>query len=270
MSNNKSDKNLKHYVMATIIAFCIVAIYGVFALNLKILNPLVQALKEYTITDFYYQVIGTSEERDTSRLVTIVDMTELRDRRDISYALMEVLEQKPKVVGVDIMFEGLKPENPEGDSLIADIAAHDTTLVFAQQYIDESFNGTEYTKVKQSFFADSIPYLKEALANMPLDKNDGLRRQISLGKTVKGKLRPSMIKRISDEYAEEEIMPLRDDIMKINWSPIEFLVIPYDSVAYYGDYLADRIVLFGAYADETDMHLPQRQDSRYQTVSLWN
>ena len=255
MSNNKSDKNLKHYVMATIIAFCIVAIYGVFALNLKILNPLVQALKDYTITDFYYQVIGTSAERDTSRLVTIVDMTELTNRSDIAYALMEVLDQKPKVVGIDIMFQGLKPENPEGDSLIAAVAANDTSLVFAKQYIDESFDGTEYTKVKQSFFADSIPHLKEALANMTLDKNDGLRRHISLGKRVKGKLCPSMIKRISDEYAEEEIMPLKDDIMKINWSSIEFRVIPYDSVAYYGDYLADRIVLFGAIADEKDMHL---------------
>ena len=253
--SDKANKTKRHYVMATIISFCIVGVYGLFALNLKILNPLVQALKEYTITDFYYQVIGTSAERDTSRLVTIVDMTELRDRRDIAYALQEVLEQKPKVVGIDIMFDGLKPENPEGDSLIAAIAANDTSLVFASQYIDESFNGTEYTKVKQSFFADTIPHLKQALANMPLDKNDGLRRQISLGKKVKGELRPSMIKRISDEYAEEEIMPLKDNTMNINWAPIEFRVIPYDEVSEYGEYLSDRIVLFGAYADQTDMHL---------------
>ena len=124
--SNKADRTMKHYVMATIIAFCIVAIYALFAINLKILNPLVQALKEYSITDFYYQVIGIGEERDTSRIVTIVDMTELTDRRDIAYALREVQEQQPKVIGVDIVFEGLKPDNPEGDSLIAAVAANDT------------------------------------------------------------------------------------------------------------------------------------------------
>ena len=42
--------------------------------------------------------------------------------------------------------------------------------------------------------------------------------------------------------------------MNINWSPIEFRVIPYDSIAYYGEYIADRIVLFGAVHDEIDMH----------------
>ena len=90
--SNKPDRTMKHYVMATIIAFCIVAIYALFAINLKILNPLVQALKEYSITDFYYQVIDSKAERDTSRIVSIVDMTELTDRRDIAYALSEVQE----------------------------------------------------------------------------------------------------------------------------------------------------------------------------------
>ncbi|MBP5798666.1 MAG: CHASE2 domain-containing protein [Prevotella sp.] len=253
--SKKADRTMKHYVMATIIAFCIVAIYALFAINLKILNPLVQALKEYSITDFYYQVIGIGEERDTSRIVTIVDMTELTDRRDIAYALREVQEQQPKVIGVDIVFEGLKPDNPEGDSLIAAVAASDTSTVFAVQYLDDSFDGEQFTKARQSFFADTIPHLKEALANMILDKNDGLKRQINLGKKVKGRMQPSMIKRLSDEYAEQEILPLKDKMMKINWAPIEFRVIPYDSVAYYGDYLTDRIVLFGAYSDLTDMHL---------------
>ena len=253
--SGKGDKTTVRYVMATIIAFCIVGVYGLFALNLKIMNPLTQALKEYTITDFYYQVIGTSAERDTSRLVTIVDMTELVDRRDIAYALQEVQAQHPKVVGVDIKFEGLKPDNPEGDSLIAAVAANDTSTVFALQYIDESFDGEQYTKVRQSFFADSIPHLKEALANMPLDTHDGLRRQIILGKKVQGRMMPSMIKRISDEYAGQEIMPLKDKTMTINWAPIEFRVIPYDSIAEYGEYLTDRIVLFGAYADDIDRHL---------------
>ena len=142
--SGKGDKTTVRYVMATIIAFCIVGVYGLFALNLKIMNPLTQALKEYTITDFYSQVIGTSAERDTSRLVTIVDMTELVDRRDIAYALQEVQAQHPKVVGVDIKFEGLKPDNPEGDSLSRGGFRYrkgDRVMQIRNNYDKEVFNG---------------------------------------------------------------------------------------------------------------------------------
>ena len=251
---SRKTNSYLHHLVSTAIAFSIVGIYALLAYNLKIFNPLVTVLKEYSITDFYYQVIGTKAERDTSRIVTIVDMTDLRDRRDIAYALSEVLEQHPKVVGVDIMFDGLKPENPAGDSLIADIAARNTSLVFALQFFDDSFDGEQYNMVKQSFFADSIPNLKEGLVNMQVDKFDGRRRKISLGKTVKGELRPSMIKQLSDEYAEQEIMPLKDKEININWSSIDFRVIPYDSIADYGEYLADKVVLFGAVRDEVDTH----------------
>lgn len=243
-----------YHVMATVFAFSIVAIYALLAFNLKIFNPLVQVMKEYSITDFYYQVIDSKAERDTSRIVTIVDITDLRDRRDIAYALSEVLEQHPKVTGVDILFDGLKPENPEGDSLIAAVAASDTSIVFALQYFDDSFDGKQYNRVKQSFFADSIPHLKEGLINMQLDKFDGMRKKISLAKTVKGKLHPSMIKCLSDIYAEQEIMPLKDKDVNINWSAVDFHVIPYDSIEEYGKYLTDRIVLFGSTRDEDDMH----------------
>ena len=251
---SKKTNKFLHHLMASAIAFSIVAIYALLAYNLKIFNPLVQVLKEYSITDFYYQVIGTKAERDTSRIVTIVDMTRLNDRRDIAYALSEVQEQHPKVIGVDILFNGLKPDNPDGDSLIAAIAAKDTSIVFALQFYDDSYDGQQYNRVKQSFFVDSIPHLKEALVNMPLDNFDGLKRKISIAKTVKGKLRPSMIKRLSDEYANQEIMPLKDNTMNINWSPVDFRVIPYDSIADYGEFLTDRIVLFGSVNDEKDMH----------------
>lgn len=252
--DKKNDKFL-HNIMGTLLAFGIVGVYALFALNFTLFNPLVQVLKQYSITDFYYQVIGSSAVRDTSRIVTIVDMKELYDRRDIAYALSEVQEQHPKVIGIDILFDGLKPDNPDGDSLIQAIAASDTSIVFALQYYDDSFDGQQYNSVKQSFFADSIPQLKQGLVNMPLDKYDSMRRKISIAKTVKGQLRPSMIKRLSDEYAEQEIVPLKDNMLNINWSPVEFRVIPYDSIADYGDYLTDRIVLFGAWHDDMDMHL---------------
>lgn len=252
--SNKTEKIIR-YIVASALSFGIVWLYAQVLLNLNIFNPVKHVMKDYSITDFYYQVLNMEAERDTSRLVTIVDMTELTDRGDIAYALSEVLEQQPKVVGVDIKFEGLKPENPIGDSLIMDVAKNNANVVFALQFIDDSYDGTLFTQARRSFFADSLPQLKEAIVNMPFDKYGGSKRYFFLGKNVKGCLMPSMIKRLSDEYAGEEIVPLKDKTMKVNWSPVDFRVIPYDSVSYYGEYLADRIVLFGAIGDDTDMHL---------------
>ena len=251
----KRIDTILRYVVGTALSFGIVWLYAQVVLNLNIFNPVKHVMKDYSITDFYYQVLNMQEERDTSRLVTIVDMTELTDRADIAYALSEVLEQKPKVVGVDIKFEGLKPENPFGDSLIMDVARNNTSIVFALQFIDESFDGTQYTQARRSFFADSIPKLKEGIVNMPFDKYGGMKRNLLIGKMVKGQMVPSMTKRLGDEYAGEEVMPLADKMLKINWSPVEFRVIPYDSISYYGEYIADRVVLFGAIDDEVDMHL---------------
>ena len=252
MSSEKRYTILRTLV-TPLLAFGVIGLYALIALNLKIFNPISQVMKDYSITDFYYQVQGLSADKDTSRIVTIVDMTDIYSRHELAMVLQEIKNQQPKTIGVDMVFEGLK-EDTEGDSLIAAVAAGDTTTVFGYKLTDDSFYDNQYHEEIHSFFADSLPHLKEGFVNMPRDIYGGLKRKINLGSTVNGEMRPSIVKQVADIYADQEVVPLADRMVKINFAPLEFRVIPPDSVAYYGEYIADHIVFFGAMRDEIDIH----------------
>ena len=250
---NDRRKTILCNLVTPILAFGVIGLYALLAFNLKIFNPISHVMKDYSITDFYYQVQGLTANKDTSRLVTIVDMTDIYSRHELATLLQEIKNQQPKAIGVDMVFEGLK-EDTEGDSLIAAVAAGDTMTVFGYKLIDDSFYDGSYHEEIHSFFADSIPHLKEGYVNMPRDIYGGLKRKISLGSKVNGELRPSIVKQVADLYADQEVAPLEDRMVKINFTPLEFRVIPPDSVAYNGEYIADHVVFFGAMRDKEDIH----------------
>lgn len=104
-------ERLWKYFAVTILAFCLVGVYAMAAFNLKVFNPIAEILDDYSFTDFYYKLQAGAGVQDTSRIVTIVDMTELRKRRDFADLFMEVNALKPKAVGVDVVFEGYKEED---------------------------------------------------------------------------------------------------------------------------------------------------------------
>lgn len=241
-------------IISTILAFAIVGIYALIALNLAIFNPVAQVMRDYSINDFYYQMLGMSEAKDTSHVVSIVDISNHKERRDVAQVLHNVSLQEPKVIGVDVLFKGTKPDK-EGDSLMAVEAANTANAVFACELLYEAFDKPVCHEVSRSFFADSMPTIKEGFVNMPRHLQGGIKRSFPLARKVNENLRPSMIKVLADAYAGRETLPLEDRELGINFSPIAFRVIPSDSISYYPEYLTDRIVIIGDVHDETDMHI---------------
>lgn len=239
------NNTLIRYTGITVLSFVIIAIYGLFAFNLKVFSPVAKAIGDYSFEDFYYQIMSSSDDIDTNRVVTIVDMTELRSRRDIANTISEITVMKPKVLGVDIVFEGLK-EDTIGDQMLKEIVAQ-SNAIFAYKIIDKT------EEEVHSFFMpnDSI---EEAYANMPRQLYGGLKRSLSIGRMHKGKLCPSFIKKVADRYAGEEVMPLADKNIRINFTPTHFEVIKYSDVMMHPELIEDRIVLLGAMKEETDMH----------------
>ena len=232
--------------------FLILGFYAVIALNLKIFNPVSKALADYSITDFYYDILAKGQ-KDTSNIVTIVDMTDLPNRFALACALEQVNACGPKALGVDVVFEGLKLEDPVGDSLIQAVAYAQPKTVFSYKLITDSWDGHQYHETVRSFFAnpDSIT---QGFTNMPRNIYGGMKRQLSIGCYVEGELVPSLIKRVADDYAEEETVPLADKDVRINFKPKEYAVVPPDSIMEYRNLIEDRIVLFGAMTEEADMH----------------
>ena len=185
----------------TVLAYLILGLYALVAFNLKVFNPIAKAIGNYSIEDFYYNILGTSDGQDTSRVVTIVDMTELISRRDLARTIAEITSLNPKVLGVDIVFEGLK-EDSVGDQMLTEavMASHG---VYSYRLIDRT------DEAVHSFFTP-CDSLTEGFTNMPRLLYDGTKRNLSVGRTHQGELRPSLIKLIADKYAGEEVMPLAE------------------------------------------------------------
>ena len=208
---------LWRYFAVTCLAFGIVGIYVLAAFNLKVFNPVAEILEDYSFTDFYYKLLDTGE-RETSRIVTIVDMTELRKRRDFAQLFMEVDALHPKAVGVDVVFEGYKEEDLEGDTLLANTVKQLHNFVFSYKIIEaESMEG----ETKHSFFTPSDS-VNEGFTNMPRQLYGGMKRAVSIGRELGGKVVPSFIKKVVDLYAEQEVVPLADKDININFSPKEY------------------------------------------------
>lgn len=243
-----------HRAIVAALAFLIMGLYGMMALNLKLFNPVAKTFSDYSITDFYYDLAGYSQDgsKDTSNIVTIVDMTELPNRAALAMVLDEIAQCNPKAIGVDVVFEGLKEEFPEGDTLIYEVAHSQPKTVFSYKLITDSWDGEQFHQTKRSFFADSL--ITQGFTNMPRNIYGGMKRQLSVGDVVNGELVPSLIKRVADEYAGEETVPLARKDLRINFKPREYKVIPPDSVMEYREWIEDRIVLYGAMTEEVDMH----------------
>ena len=246
-------QGFRRRVIITALAFLIVGFYASVALNLKIFNPVSKAVSDYSITDFYYDILATGE-KDTSNITTIVDMTDLPDRRALAMALEQVNDCHPKALGVDVVFEGLK-EDSLGDQMIREVAYAQPKTVFSYKLIDDSFENDDksYHQTMRSFFAnpDSIT---QGFTNMPRNLYGGLKRQLSLGAYLDDELVPSLVKKVADTYAGAETVPLADRNIRINFRPMEYRVVPPDSIEEYRDLIEDHVVLFGAMREEADMH----------------
>ena len=241
---------LWRYFAVTVLAFAVVGIYLLAAFNLKVFNPVAEILDDYSFTDFYYKLLDGSGERETSRIVTIVDMTELRKRRDFAQLFMEVEALHPKAVGVDVVFEGYKEEDLEGDTLLAMTVRQLHNYVFSYKIIEaESMEG----ETVHSFYTPDDK-VNEGFTNMPRQLYGGMKRSVSVGREVGGKLVPSFIKKVVDIYAGQEVVPLADKNININFSPKHYHVVPYDSILEYRDLIEDHLVLIGAMTEEADMH----------------
>ena len=236
------------YFAVTILAFCLVGVYAMAAFNLKVFNPIAEILDDYSFTDFYYKLQAGAGVQDTSRIVTIVDMTELRKRRDFADLFMEVNALKPKAVGVDVVFEGYKEEDLEGDTLLDMAVKQLQNFVFSYKIIDSMEGETVH-----SFFTPSDS-VTEGFTNMPRQLYGGMKRSVSIGRDVGGVVQPSFIKRVADIYAGQEVTALADKDLNINFSPKYYRVVPYDSIFENRDLIEDHLVLIGAMKEEGDMH----------------
>ena len=240
-----------HHIVVTVLAFCIVGVLAGIAMNIGFLDPVAKVIENFSMSDVYYQILQETGEPEENSDIVIVDMSELHKRRELAKLLDEIEEQEPKIVGVDIVFEGMK-EDSIGNEMIWSVASEYDNLVFSYRLVDYKDDNTGYKDAVHSFFAEPLE-VEEGFTNMQRDLYGSIKRVLSLGKKYQGELQPSFIAQVANKYIGKESVVIEDRDLTINYTPTHFTVIPFDSAKYYADEVKDKLVLFGA-MKETDMH----------------
>ena len=238
------------HIAVTATSFAVVAFFVVVTLNLSILNPIATALEDFSITDIYYQMFDATSQPRESKLVTIVDMSELKARRDLGQSIRDIESLNPKVLSLDMVFEGLK-EDTVGDNMLMDIAEEYSNIVYSYKLL--KYVKGQYTKEVHSFFTPFIP-VEEGFTNFERKLYGGIKRELSVGQKSQGEVKPSFALLTANKYAGSEVIPLEDRQMGINFIPTSFSEISYKEVLSHPELITDRIVLFGATMEESDMH----------------
>ena len=182
------------HIIITLLAFVLVATFALIAYNIPFMGPIAEAIKEFEMTDVYCQILQDTngDDEEVSDDITIVDMSELYTRRDLAKALQDIESQQPKVIGVDVVFEGLK-EDSIGDEMIAEVALSNDNIVFSYKLLDYVNDSVGHATTVHSFFAVEEGAVNEGFTNMPRNLYGGIKRKLSLGERAEGKTVPSFI-----------------------------------------------------------------------------
>lgn len=233
-------------------AYATLGLLASLALNLTFLNPVAQTMKGFAFTDIYYHVMAEHGERDTSRVITIVDMTELVNRADIADVLAQIEEANPKVIGVDIVFEGWKPDSM-ADMYLSDVAHSYDNIIFSYRMTDYLNDTIGYSREIHSFFTEVAP-VNEGFTNYERTLYGALKRKSNLRRICNGEMRSSFVLEVAKRYTDDQLPEHKEDDLNINFRPTVFRVVPPDSIAEHRDWIEDHVVLFGATHELADMH----------------
>lgn len=236
-----------------ILTAVIVALLALIGLNTQFLSPMARAVKEFALSDIYYQIAQTDNEKaEMSDLITLVDITQLHKRGDIARVIDEVNAAEPAVIGIDIIFEG------EKDDSIGNLAL-ENAIIDAQETViahkltkwkdaDQSFHNQV-----RSYFTRDIPVM-EGYSNVVGDITSQCLRQLTVERRLNGKPVLSLAAQCAMLYQNNVIPESQRADRLINYRHLDFHVIDADSIAMHQDLIKNRIVLIGTMTEEQDMH----------------
>ena len=189
---------------------------------MSFLSPIAKVVKDFEMTDIYYQILQDTDEAELDEDVTIVDMSALYSRRELASTLRDIEEQEPKVVGVDMVFEGLK-EDTVGDEMMRQVASEYGNIVYSYKLLDYENDSTGYADAVHSFFVSERT--NEGFTNMQRNLYGGMKRQLSLGQKHQGRVVPSFITQVVNGAEIEK--PLAPELreLNINFTPRRFRVV---------------------------------------------
>ncbi len=218
--------------------------------NIKFLNPIAMAIKDFSLSDSYYQISWTGgDKKKMSTDIVLVDITEL-DRGQTGEVLKQVHECRPSAVGVDAIYYGEK--DFYGDSLLASAAQAMPEAVFAVKLLQSEDTLGVYTSVHKPFFSDRLAPENEGYVNTE-EYRAKVTRNFSILRTVGSDTIKSLVARVVENYRGQPIPKDQSSDRAINFEYIGFPIVSCDSILENRQLFENRIVLLGCLTDKNDI-----------------
>ena len=232
-------------VAATVLAFALLAFFRAIALHFDVFNPVAQAIKGFSTTDIFYDMMQATPA-DTSSTIVIVDITRLHNRDSIASVLEEIDALEPAAIDIDVVFE--YPKEPVGDTHLFSVVATLSNAVFSFKMMDPDREKKEFTREVHSFFASELG-VTEGFVNV----DRSMIRDIPLCLEMRGKKYPSVIARMMEVVQGKPFDYQNHPKHPIDYEPTVFRIIPYDSIQHYAQYITGHIVMFGGAYESVDV-----------------
>lgn len=239
----------QRYFFITVLIFLFVGIITLIPFNCLFLDPIAKAIGDFDVYDIVYSKLREEQKADTN--IVLVNLGNL-SRKEIAEQIKLINEYKPRVIGIDAIFEEAK--DSVGDSILADAFSSTRNLVLVSKLTgynddDELFDSIKYSVPKFDHHSSN------GFANLPNDDEVNYRtirefRPYANVKNKKVKAFASKITQLGDSDAYSKLNERNNETERINFvgNYDKFYFI--DAVQLFDEkynlnFMKDKIVLLG-------------------------
>lgn len=246
------------HVIVVGLVLVVIFLFTTMVNALSFFDPVKRSLDNFSLKDIYYEIIQEAETEHSSNIITIVDMSDVYRRDHIASIIEKIDSCEPAVLGVDIVFEGLREDSEGNDSLIHVISRATNKIVFASKLTDGKTEKGEEDKLSfagsvHSFFGEAIP-ITEGFTNVDTDVEGKTLRMFPMSRLCGNDTVYSFTAQVADTYQDSIIGQTNEEDRTVIFSGTKIDSIHCDSIWKHRELIKDRIVLLGALNDYADKH----------------
>lgn len=242
------------HVGVTIATLLVMWIAVYLAFNIGYFDPVARTIENFRLTDVFSDISNTGEVRDTSDLITIVDMTDVYDRSKLAEIIDKIQACEPSVLGVDVVFDGLRNDSSGNERLVETVCNTTSPTVWAYKLTNWNSDDRLFESSWHSFFTKYVNIDHEGFVNIQRDTNGGTVRKLGLHRLVAGHTEYSLTAQVALAATNDSSIVTQLEDCNIYYSSTDFPIIHSDSIMENEDLIRSHIVLLGAIRDMRDQH----------------
>ena len=237
-------------IIVTIGAMLIV--YGIISISfdLSFFTSLRDSEDDFSVTDIFYNIENSSKQKTLNDDIVLIDVSDVYDRSTLAEVIDTVCSCNPSVVGLDIIFEGVKDDTIANNNLISVLNKYEN-IVSSIKLTDYNSETDEFSNSILPFWGSSTK-TEYGYANLTTSSNSDITRMLSYERMLNGRTVYSLPNVIAHKALKTK--PDSKDDRFINYSSEEFMVIDAMEISLFKNDIKGKIVLIGATQEEQDMH----------------